>query len=229
MALRPQGGISPAPAKGKETHRWSSPAWAWAWVPTPLHPRTAQAWRPGGPTLACSWCSIPMLTVLTRMAIIMPRLKYLLSTMLLSLARVSRHTAPHSQAAPATCSSSSSFASSEEAPSSLLRGSSPSASASPKPEPEPSWPESVLPRPEDRRPASCWQCGQVVGSEASMAEMGCTSVWGVGSRGLCRGHSSEKQTLQHYCPHQAPAYPGRVPQGLPRTSQCCLGGGSNVS
>ena len=26
-----------------------------------------------------------------------------------------------------------------------------------------------------------------------MAEMGCTSVWGVGSRGLCRGHNSGKE------------------------------------
>lgn len=31
--------------------------------------------------ITCSWCSIPMLMVLIRMAIMMPRLKYLLSTM----------------------------------------------------------------------------------------------------------------------------------------------------
>lgn len=36
------------------------------------------------PLLTCSWYSIPMLRVLTRMAIMMPRLKYLLSTILFS-------------------------------------------------------------------------------------------------------------------------------------------------
>lgn len=123
----------------------------------------------------------------------MPRLKYLLSTMPRSLARVSRHTSPHSRAAPSSCSSS--FPKPEEAPSSLFWGPSPSASAPAEPpEPEPSWPESVLPRPKGRLPASCWQCGQLLGSEARIEEMGCTSVWGVGSRGLCCGHSSEKQT-----------------------------------
>ncbi|TNN37168.1 hypothetical protein EYF80_052671 [Liparis tanakae] len=36
------------------------------------------------PTLTCLWYSMPMLSVLTRMAIMIPRLKYLLSTILVS-------------------------------------------------------------------------------------------------------------------------------------------------
>ena len=138
-----------------------------------------------------------MLTVLTRIAIMMPRLKYLLSTMPRSLARVSRHTSSQSRAAPSAGPSSSSFPSSEEAPSSLVRATSAPASSSLRPEspePEPSWPESLLlPGPEGRRSVSRWQQGQLAGSEASKAEMGCTSVWGVGSRGLCRGHNSGKE------------------------------------
>lgn len=149
------------------------------------------------PPLACSWCSMPMLTVLTRMATMIPRLKYLLSTTPRSLARVSRHTPPCSPAAPSARTSSPSFCGPEEAPVSLLWALSPSASSEPLPEPpgpEPSRPKSALPRPEGCWPASCWQWGQAEGSEASMAEMGCTRAWGVGSRGLCCGHSSEKQT-----------------------------------
>lgn len=37
--------------------------------------------------ITCSWYSIPMLKVLMRMAIIIPRLKYLLSTMRINLSR----------------------------------------------------------------------------------------------------------------------------------------------
>lgn len=201
-ALRPQGRIGPGPGQVGDRHPGDvqQPGLRGAGLglgvqPSPRAHARPRAQRP--PPLACSWCSMPMLTVLTKMAIMMPRLKYLLSTMPRSLARVSRHTSPHSRAAPSACSSSSSFSRPEEVPSSLLRAPSPSTSSeSPPepPEPEPSWPESVLPGPEGRRFPSCWQRGQLAGSEASMAEMGCTGVWGIGSRGLCRGHSSAKQT-----------------------------------
>ncbi len=43
----------------------------------------------------CSWCSMPMLMVLIRMAIMMPRLKYLLSTMPQSFILVSCHSSLH--------------------------------------------------------------------------------------------------------------------------------------
>lgn len=189
------------PSQGQGDRCGSGLSLAWVCPSTQPEPNAphwpASPYRQPGPSpvpsLACSWCSMPMLTVLTRMAIMMPLLKYLLSTIPRSLARVSLHTSPHSRAAPSSCFSS--FPKPEEAPSSLLWGPSPSASASAEPpEPEPSWPESVLPRPEGRLPASCWQRGQLLGSEVRRAEMGCTRVWGVGSRGLCRRHSSEKQT-----------------------------------
>lgn len=54
---------------------------------TPKHHTITEALKAlqASHSLTCSWYSMPMLSVLMRMAIIMPRLKYLLSTILFSL------------------------------------------------------------------------------------------------------------------------------------------------
>lgn len=119
----------------------------------------------------CSWCSMPMLIVFTRIAIMIPRLKYLLSTIPRSLTLTSRHMSLQSFILPPSSTSSSSFSSAEALWSPLQP--SPSASLSPPS----SWSESALSRTDSLRDVSCsplWHRGQLVRSEVAVTAMGWT-------------------------------------------------------
>lgn len=139
----------------------------------------------------CSWCSMPMLMVFTRIAIMIPRLKYLLSTITRSLTLTSRHMSLQSFSRPPS-SSSSSFSSAEAPWSSWLPSSSPSLA------PPSSWSEPALSSTESLLDASCsalWHRGQLVGSEVAVTAMGWTKPWGGQPRELCCWQSPGKRNV----------------------------------
>lgn len=139
----------------------------------------------------CSWCSMPMLMVFTRIAIMIPRLKYLLSTITRSLTLTSRHMSLQSFSRPPS-SSSSSFSSAEAPWSSWLPSPSPSLA------PPSSWSEPALSSTESLLDASCsalWHRGQLVGSEVAVTAMGWTKPWGGQPRELCCWQSPGKRNV----------------------------------